>query len=157
MIARLLGIISILMSFLGLVVFSFGIILASISYSSKSWPAANASIIESKLVDVKTNTGFKYKPVVKYKYKVDGKEYIGDSLRFIDFNYGSHSKALKVIERYPVGKELESRYHNNYPKMTVLDPGAHLSDLLVPLAGIVLFFGALILRYVRKRLLRASL
>ena len=154
MIARLLGVIAILMSFLGLVVFSLGVILASISYSTKSWHTANALIMESKLVEVKTKTGFTYKPVVKYKYTADGKEYTGDSVRFIDFNYWSHSKALKVVEKFPVGKELESRYHKDHPKMTVLEPGAHASDLWIPLAGIAFFVGALVLRHARRRLLR---
>jgi len=153
MLARLLSVISILLSFLGLVVFSFGIFLACISYSTKTWPAVNALIIESKVVEVETKIGFNYRPVVKYKYTVDGKEYTGNSIRFIDFNYWQRANALQVVENFPTGKELESRYHKTHPKMTVLDPGTHSSDLWVPFAGIALIFVALALRYVRKRLL----
>lgn len=154
MLVRLLNVISILMSFLGLLVFSFGVFLGCMAYSTKSWPAAGALIIASEVVEVHTGTGFSYRPSVKYKYTVNGEEYTGTSIRFIDFNHWDHAAALRVIELFSTGKEVRARFHKNYPKMTVLDPGAHASDLLVPVAGIVLIMAAFTLRYVRKRLLR---
>lgn len=157
MVPKLLNLTAIVISFLGLVVLSFGLFLAYMAYGTSSWPSIKAKVIESTVARVETNTGVRYRPVVKYRFSLGGHEFTGDSLRFIDISYGNQQEASEVAAEFPVGMEVNSRFNASNPNMTVLQPGIHLSDLFLPTVGAALIVTAFVLRFVRNRYIRKGL
>lgn len=151
LLAKLVSVIAALTSLVGLVLMMLGFYLAYFSFSTASWPTTEAQIIESRVVQVPVKNGTNYRPLIKYRYVVNGVEYSGDSIRFINFGYDDEKEARQVVERYPVGQKVELRFQSSNPKMSVLDAGLHQSDWLPASAGMALIAVAFILRFARKK------
>lgn len=151
LLAKLVAVVSALISLVGLVLMSFGLYLAYFSFSTALWPTTEAQIVESRVVRTSSQNATHYRPVIKYRYVVNGVEYNGDSIRFINFGYDDEKEARQVVERFPVGQKVELRFQSSNPKMSVLDAGLHQSDWLPASAGMALIAVAFILRFVRRK------
>lgn len=151
LLAKLVAVLAALTSLIGLVLMTFGFYLAYFSFSTASWPTTEAQIVESRVVQTAVKNATHYRPVIRYRYVVNGVEYSGDSIRFINFGYDDEKEARQVAERFPVGQKVELRFQSSNPRMSVLEAGLQQSDWLPASAGFALIVVAFILRFARKK------
>lgn len=134
----------------------FGLILGSslilggavmIFYATKTqrWPTTNGVITESEVEHVRTKHNGKishsWRPVVKYKYEVNGEELSGNRLRLFSGNYPSPKIAQRVTEEYPEKTRVVVYYNPNKATKSVLLPG--IGGSLMAIAG--MFIGGVVL------------
>ena len=91
------------------------------SYSSYNWPTAIGKIIHSEIgspKNIKTNY-----PYIYYKYTVNGKEHITRRLT-MSLSHPTGKEILSdLLGKYPLGKEVEVKYHPIFHGHAVLEPG----------------------------------
>ena len=63
-----------------------------------------------------------YEYFIEYSYEVNGKVFSNSNLNFDNQNYDSKEEAEKIINDYPVGKELVIFYEDGDPSISVIDP-----------------------------------
>jgi len=141
--------------FVGLVFFVLGGYQLLQGLKTKDWPAAPGKILSSKVqsgirnshgpVRTTGTSGRRYSVDVRYRYEVDGQEFEGSRLRNGSVSYNSRSKAQKVKNRYPPGKELEVFYDQRNPQSSVLVKGIGLSWLAIGLGAIAFTLGLVVL------------
>ena len=141
--------------FIGLVFLLLGGYQLLQGLTTKDWPAAPGKILSSKVQSgtsnsrgpARTTTGSskRYSVDVRYRYELDGQEFEGDRLRFGNVSYKSRSKAQKVMNRYPRGKEVEVFYDPENPQSSVLIKGIGLSWLAVGLGAAMFLLGLVML------------
>ena len=140
--------------FIGLVFFVLGGYQLLQGLKTKDWPAAPGKILSSKVqsgirnshgpVRTTGTSGRRYSVDVRYRYEVDGQEFEGSRLRYGSVSYKSRSKAQKVKNRYPPGKELEVFYDQRNPQSSVLVKGIGLSWLAIGLGAIAFILGLVV-------------
>ncbi|MDH5612625.1 MAG: DUF3592 domain-containing protein [Gammaproteobacteria bacterium] len=90
-------------------------------YSSCKWPETRGKIIQSK-IGSPNNSKIEY-PYIYYTYEVNGKEYTSRRLA----NYLTHPTDKEVLEmlleEYPVGKEVNVKYHPYFHMRATLKSG----------------------------------
>lgn len=91
------------------------------SLGSGNWPQADCEILKSKVKINSDSDGNSYKPIVEYKYNVDGVKYHGDSPTFEDIS-ASQKWAQGIINKYKVGSTVKCFYDPEHPGTSVLDP-----------------------------------
>jgi len=69
--------------------------------------------------DSRGRTSTSYKPVVKYRYQVDGRTHTCDAVTPIEES-GMHSWAHGIVEQYPAGQETEAYYNPADPSEAFL-------------------------------------
>ncbi|MBM90132.1 MAG: hypothetical protein CMJ35_00765 [Phycisphaerae bacterium] len=85
-------------------------------------------VVQSR-VDARTDSdGTTYTPLVEYEFEVDGQSYRSDQHSMFVFGTSMRKDAQRVIDRYPVGKDIEVHYDPDDPSEAVLD----LSDRAIP-------------------------
>lgn len=93
------------------------------------WPEV-PGVVESSEVHLEQHSGgISYRPVVVYRYRVDGVWY--RSSRY-DYNVSvanrSQAEAQEIVDRYPAGTEVTVYHDPNDPGDAVLNPGAEGSN-----------------------------
>lgn len=90
------------------------------SNQCRHWPSVPGQILESHVDDSQLEA---MKPVVRYRYQVDGKAYVG--FRVAYSGYGSSRRAMdNLIRPYPVGSQVPVYYNPQNPAVAVLDIAA---------------------------------
>lgn len=90
------------------------------SRQCRHWPTVSGQILESHVDDSQLETT---KPVVRYRYQVAGKAYVG--FRVAYSGYGSSRRAMDdLIRPYPVGSHVAVHYNPRNPAVAVLDVAA---------------------------------
>ena len=108
------------------------------SFSSKKWMTTNGKIINSEIYK-QSFTGeadVTYRPSIAFEYLVNGEKFISDRLYYgvKIMSSGNWINSRKLIEKYPVDKEVTVYYNPNKPKISVIEPGLHFD-----LGGIFIF------------------
>ena len=99
-----------------------------LALQSKYWNEVDCEIIESD-VKITQLKGKSYRPMISYRYNVNGFDYEGNKIKY-GATWGSESVANNYCEKYPVGKKVKiSIDPNNYGR-SVLEPGASLSTIV---------------------------
>ncbi len=100
--------------------------------SSRHWPTTEGEVIDSRAEADPTSDSDGYRPKVRYRYRLNNREYVSDTL-----TYKAYSTAREVVEemvgRYPAGSHLQVHYHPRHPHRAVLEPGTTLKAYLIPL------------------------
>lgn len=91
-------------------------------YSSCNWPATKGIIIQSKTGKAR-NSKAEY-PYIYYKYSVNGKEYISRRIGMYLTHPTGSELLTGLLEKYPLGKEVEVKYHPIFHNRAVLEAGA---------------------------------
>jgi hypothetical protein len=108
--------------------------------SSNSWPTATGVIIQSEMTSHKgEGTTPKYGARLLFEYQINGKYYrsfrrdisAGSSL------FGGKGTASRILEKYPVGKEVDVFFPPNSPDMGILEPGVKKSTLIFLFIGLI--------------------
>ena len=133
---------------LGLALLAFGIALAipfgneilSIARASAGWPHAPGTVQLSELQREEQRDGsLMYRAHVVYTYRVDGRDYVGERLRF-----GSEASLSPVRDRaeqrvavYRPGMPVTVYYDPASPAESVLEPGARVDAYALLALGVV--------------------
>jgi hypothetical protein len=145
--------VTLLFSFIGLILSIIGILNYLKAKNSITWPTAVGTILTS---DVKKETSSSsnngtvttYKPEICYSYKVEGIEYISNRIRPL-FNYSSSSstKAFTLTRKYPVNSQITIYYNPKKPKVSVIEPGLKADNIVFLLFGPAILVASLIFAY----------
>lgn len=124
------------------------------SYATAEWPSVegrviSASVDRAERMDQDTRrVTYRYTPVVRYSYSVDGQEYEGTKITYTQGQYRTESRAREDLEPYPVGGQVTVYYDPQNPKSLVLEPGG--DPMLFVVAGLLVvvgvFFGVSLMR-----------
>ncbi len=89
---------------------------------SESWPEAEATILKSKLR--KKNQGKVKYASIKFKFSIQGKEYISKKILIGgEVNTSSSKRAIERVEKYSVGSTHIVFYNPKNPKEAYLERG----------------------------------
>jgi len=121
--------------------------------ASTNWPEAEGKIISSSVESHTsektgssrdrsrsrggTTTTTTYKAEVFYEYTVDGKTYNGNRVAYGNVSTSSPSRARRIVDRYPEGKEISVYYQPDDPEECLLEPGMKLQTLFLPGFGLI--------------------
>jgi len=115
--------------FLVIVGFLFFLISVCKVLSAFFWPSVKGEIMKSSLVkqvmtSSTTQTNKKmYSVSVNYNYYVSGKNFSGDRVRFFQARGTSESLALRDLDKYPIGTQIDVFYKPSDPSKSVLVKG----------------------------------
>jgi hypothetical protein len=115
------------------------------AFDSASWPLVEGVITSSERVSHHTghpgDTYFRYRAAISYSYRVDGREYRGDQLRFASEQPAVHATG-RLLARYPEGRQVMVAHHPERHGLSVLEPGVTLTGVLMTLwsIGLILLF-----------------
>lgn len=114
------------------------------------------SVTHSKVETVDGDDGPTYRPNIKYKYTVAGKEYQGDRYRYGQWSSGGRS-AHRIVASHPVAAQVEVYYSPDDPTDSVLTAGLEGMDLffamfMLPFNLVMLGFWIAIGGSIRQRL-----
>ncbi len=91
---------------------------------STNWPTTPGIVTESYVLRNNEEEGTFYIPRIHYRYRVNGKEYLGTR---ITTGQGSESldreAAAKIVAQYPEGSRVTVYHHPRRPGYSVLEPG----------------------------------
>jgi hypothetical protein len=123
------------------------------AYSSQFWPTTTGEIIQSSVYTYTDVYGDRtYRGKVKYVYTVNQFETAGE--HFTSERVGidpippsdSRTIAEASLIRYPKGEIVDVYYNPNKPQKSMLEPGFSLSQLIYPVAGLLVLAVAFSLR-----------
>ena len=126
---------------------AYGIYELQGALASRGWPQTEGSIIAASINkrshrDSDHRTRIAYFPQVRYRYLVNGRPYTSTRIEFgMGESGGRQEWAQKVVNRYPLGKNVVVHYKSQDPSYAVLEVGLSWRSLALA-AGGVCFLGA---------------
>ncbi|MCA9094226.1 MAG: DUF3592 domain-containing protein, partial [Planctomycetaceae bacterium] len=120
-------------------------------------PTVNGTITSSEVEFDNDGEGTTYRPLIKYSYEVDRKQYEGNRYRYGQVGTSDHS-AHRIVASHPVGKQVEVHHSPDDPADAVLHVGLEGIDLfmmmfMLPFNLIMLGMWLGALGYLRNRLI----
>ena len=120
---------------------------------SRGWPTAAGIVVETRIDEVSGgDDGFRYMPVVAYRYQVSGIEYTSDRMqlgvdRVHGVTNGSHSEAERFLKAFEKGTSVAVKYNPVDPGSSVVIEGfpKHWFTFRVGTGTFFLVWGALLL------------
>jgi hypothetical protein len=112
---------------------------------AREWPKVSATVIESKLTQLRGSTKANprnWAPYVRYRYTVDGVEYTGERYRFIAPGRRGLSKiiATRNLKPYPMGKKFKVHVDPKDSTISVIRAGIPRTSFgLVFIGGGIIF------------------
>jgi hypothetical protein len=144
--AQIIGLIITVIGFVILLISTFSIVNA---LSAKDWTMTMGKIIHSEVYISKSagDSNTTYRPNIVFEYSVFGEKFICDRLYYgvKIMSSGNLVNSKKLVEKYPVNKEVAVYYNPDKPKQSVIEPGLHfgLGSLFV-VSIILVIIGVLI-------------
>jgi hypothetical protein len=100
--------------------------------STKTWPAASGVVIDSAIAADRDGGRQRFRPVVRYRYEVDGQRYEGSRIQWIDQGYRKYTRARRLLDRYRNGSIVTVHYDPSRPGSAVLQTGGSNTAVLRP-------------------------
>jgi len=91
-------------------------------YASRHWPVCDGVIVQSKLAALPHNKKEQV-PYIYYKYTVQGRDYYSRRLAMYVVQVFKNAQAEKMLETYPLGRQVTVSYHPLFRGLAVLEPG----------------------------------
>lgn len=114
------------------------------------------TVITSKMnyhVGVKGASGYRF--IIEYEFKIHGIKHTSDKVNFGSKSFRRKKKAEKIIEKYPVGKEVVVYYETGNPDLAILEPQNNSNSeffiVLAVLGSFILFLLAIVFQRYRKK------
>ena len=124
----------------GAVALYFGLQNLIRSGQSTDWPTTKGIVKQSTVDYSRSSDGpGTYKANVQYYFIVDGTDYVGDEVAYGDFGSSDSSRAHRISNKYPEGKEVTVYYLPEDPYECVLEPGMKAQAWFLPAFGMVFF------------------
>lgn len=123
---QIIGLIISLIGFVILLLSAFAIV---DSLCAKDWTMIMGKIIHSEVYISKStgDSNATYRPNIVFEYSVFGEKFICDRLYYgvKIMSSGNLVNSKKLVEKYPVNKEVAVYYNPDKPKQSVIEPGIH--------------------------------
>lgn len=147
-------VIGVIFVLIGIVGIFLGVALYMQSAATTSWPSTQGTVTNSTVNSTfqctnNANNGnscnWVYTPLVTYDYSVAGVPYVGHSITLDGTGQSSSdSYAYSEVAMYPAGGNVTVYYNANSPSSAVLETGAGLSDLILPVLGAIFLVAGII-------------
>ena len=101
-----------------------------------AWPGIEGIILERMVAIEHDADGQIYRPVVRYKYELNGKLYRGS---YIDWTTAAHRKytsARQKLDNYDPGRRVRVHYDPANPTLSVLQPGPAIVIFPTPVIAV---------------------
>ncbi len=128
--------IGLLVALIGAGFFIWGGVIYAKAGASDAWPSTEGVVVVSKVRrSGNTQPGdrrYKFTPQVEYRYAVAGSEYASKRIDFssVTVSHKNSGRAMQVVNRYPVGKQVDVYYDPGNPAFAVLQRGVKTSTYL---------------------------
>ena len=102
--------------------------------ASTAWPQVQATVVRSEIEPVRDSKGrTDYRVVVRYRYRVEGREIVAGRVFFGESSFLLESDARAALAPYPVGKVVTASFDPDHVESAVLEPGRprNLTSLIV--------------------------
>jgi len=108
----------------------------------KTWPAAQAEVLSSRVIQHSTKSGPLYATELRFAFSVDGRPISGEYV--FPHESTSRERKEKQAARYPVGSRHQIRYNPADVSDVRIRPGYNPEFFVVPvfLSGVALIFAA---------------
>lgn len=127
------------------------------SKQSKDWPTVSGIVKQSDVEYQSSSDGpGTHHANVQYDFIINGITYSGDDVAYGDFGSSDSSHARKIVNRYPVGKEVKIYYLPEDPYECVLEPGTKLQAWFLPGFGMIFFTVGTAMLIFLPKLMRSS-
>ena len=124
----------------GAIALYFGLQSLIRSGQSTEWPTAKGIVKLSKVDYSRSKDGpGTYKANVQYDFIVNGTSFHGDEVAYGDFGSSDSSRAHKISNKYPEGKEVTVYYLPEDPYECVLEPGMKAQAWFLAAFGFLFF------------------
>lgn len=132
-----------------------------IARASGSWPAVDGEIVRSDIVEERSTSGpsprsLTYRPVVRYRYRVDGTDHEGERVSLGEYATEDRADAEAVVATYPVGRKVSVYHAPEAPETAVLEPGSHGAPWLYAVLGGVFLLAGAFLAWVAPKLIAVA-
>jgi hypothetical protein len=122
------------------------------AYTSKDWPIATGTVLESgvkRQLVKRSRFGRKmvYRPEVRYSYRVNGQDYTGHRIAWTQTDYSESADAQTVACRYIPEDQISVRYKPSDPSCSVITPGVTHNAMVVPGIGLGLILFGVVLAF----------
>ena len=88
---------------------------------TREWTELPMTVTKSEILEKDVDSGPpEYKPIVEYSFTLDGKQLTGTGIKQVEGFTRHKSKALRTVDRYPVGSQGTVWVNPENPKETVL-------------------------------------
>ncbi|WP_457554133.1 DUF3592 domain-containing protein [Desulfobacula sp.] len=101
---------------------------------SMTWPKTQGIVLEKSLTQEPAGSGTLWKPVIKYSYRVEDKEYAGEKISFFIFVF-SKKWATDSINKYDLNSKVDVFYNPFNHKISCLKPGPELAAAVYSIIG----------------------
>lgn len=146
----------IIMILIGVFMISVGGFRAYEAYSSQIWPTVKGEILASRVEILGSNSGRTYRSYVRYGYEAgsdgngsswyEGEQMGPDAIEKRE----SRFQAEAELAPYPKGAIIDVYYNPNRPDRSMLEPVFELPKLIQPTIGLLVLFGALMLKFINR-------
>ncbi|MGB0415075.1 MAG: DUF3592 domain-containing protein, partial [Coraliomargarita sp.] len=112
------------------------------SLNSKGWVATDCVIVSSEVESHRGSDSTTYSIEIRFRYTVDGREYVSDRYNFNDANSSGYDGKAKVVKQYPVGSEQTCWVNPEDPSKAVISreiPG--IVYITIPFTSIFMLVG----------------
>ena len=125
----------------GMVMITKGLMEVKLAYESNKWNNTEGQIAHSDIKISQDSDGNKtnYQPVVKFDYKVVGKSLQGDRVVFGTVVSVDYNASLRIVQKYPRGKQIPVFYDPDNPHNSVLEAGLTKKSFIKVTGGFFLF------------------
>ena len=91
---------------------------------STAWPAVNGVVLDSAIAADRDGGRQRFRPVVRYRYEVDGQRYEGSRIQSAaKEGFRKYTRARRLLDRSRAGSAIKVHYDPSRPGMAVLQPG----------------------------------
>ncbi|MCH8907979.1 MAG: DUF3592 domain-containing protein [Candidatus Heimdallarchaeota archaeon] len=124
-----------------MILFGMGIIAAAIypiilAIKSQSWPTTLGKVTISEINVITDKERTSYEHLMAYEYELNGSTYASDKLEYRFFKFGGTRSIRKIVDDYPVGREVVVHYDAHDPWTAVLNTAIHKWSYMFIFGGI---------------------
>ena len=118
----------------GTVVGVAAVAMIAVARTSRRWPTVPGRIVRSEIRDGRA--------VIRFVYTVQGEEHEGFDVAAGDWPYRSAGSAVRRVQQYPVGAQVNVYYNPSQPSVAMLVPGLVADVFYLPVVATLLMFVA---------------
>lgn len=108
--------------------------------ASQQWPSTKGAVTASEVIRSRSDDGVQYKPEILYNYRVGKEDYQQGNIRYDgDWSTSSSTYANRMVQKYPVGKQVDVYYDPDDPFEAVLEPGTSWASYSLIGFGLIFF------------------
>jgi len=101
---------------------------------TKTWPSVEGVVLESAIAADREEGRQRFRPVVRYRYEVDGQRYEGRRIQWaVDEGFRKYTRARRLLDRYRTGSAIKVHYDPSRPGTAVLQTGGSNAAVMRPM------------------------